>query len=103
MPPPAPNAARWRQNCQRCGSLACKRQKLKAGSFCLVRLACRMRSVRRLNSAVNAILAAGPTIERLMAMGAEPLAGTPQDVVTLVAGDREPWGRVIREGGIKVE
>jgi len=59
--------------------------------------------VLRLNNAVNAILASRATIERLVALGAEPLSGTPQDVVTLVAGDRERWGRVIREGGIKVE
>ena len=59
--------------------------------------------VRRLNSAVNVILASGTTTERLVALGAEPLAGTPQDVVTLVTGDRERWGRVIREGGIRVE
>jgi tripartite-type tricarboxylate transporter receptor subunit TctC len=59
--------------------------------------------VQRLNSAVNNILASGATTERLVALGAEPLAGTPQDVVTLVAADRERWGRVIREGGIRVE
>lgn len=59
--------------------------------------------VQRLNGAVNAILASGTTTERLAALGAETLVGTPQDVVQLVAGDRERWGRVIREGGIKVE
>ena len=59
--------------------------------------------VQRLNQAVNTILASGATIERLIALGAEPLVGTAEDVVTLVAGDRERWGRVIREGGIKVE
>ena len=59
--------------------------------------------VQRLNRAVNAVLASPSTAERLMALGAEPLVGTPQDVVTLVNGDRERWGRVIREAGIRVE
>lgn len=59
--------------------------------------------VQRLNRAVNVVLSSGDTTERLLALGAEPLAGTPQDVVTLIAGDRERWGRVIREGGIRVE
>lgn len=59
--------------------------------------------VRRLNRAVNAILLSPGTIERLTALGAEPLVGTPEDVTTLVGSDRERWGRVIREGGIRVE
>jgi tripartite-type tricarboxylate transporter receptor subunit TctC len=59
--------------------------------------------VRRLNRAVNAVLSSPGTVERLTALGAEPLVGTPQDVTALVSGDRERWGRVIREGGIRVE
>lgn len=59
--------------------------------------------VQRLNRAVNAVLSSPGTVERLTALGAEPLVGGPQDVTALVSGDRERWGRVIREGGIKAE
>lgn len=59
--------------------------------------------VRRLNGAVNKVLAAPATTERLSELGAEPLVGTPQDVTTLVVGDRERWGRVIREANIRPE
>ncbi len=59
--------------------------------------------VRRLNRAVNAVLSSLGTVERLTALGAEPLVVTPQDITALVSGDRERWGRVIREGGIKAE
>jgi len=58
---------------------------------------------RRLNRAVNSVLSSPGTAERLTALGAEPLVGAPQDVTALVSGDRERWGRVIREGGIRVE
>ena len=59
--------------------------------------------VQRLNTAINKVLAAPATAERLAALGAEPLVGPPQDVTTLVANDRERWGKVIREGNIKPE
>ena len=59
--------------------------------------------VQRLNAAVNKVLAAPATAERLATMGAEPLPGPPQDVVTLVSGDRDRWGKVIRDGNIKPE
>ena len=59
--------------------------------------------VKRLNEAVNKVLAAPATAERLATLGAEPLAGPPQDVVTLVTNDRDRWGKVIREGNIKPE
>ncbi len=59
--------------------------------------------VKRLNVAVNKVLAAPATAEKLAALGAEPLGGPPQDVTTLVTGDRDRWGKVIREGNIKPE
>jgi len=59
--------------------------------------------VQRLNTAINKVLAAPATAEKLATLGAEPLIGPPQDVTTLVAGDRERWGKVIREGNIKPE
>ncbi len=58
---------------------------------------------QKLNAAVNKVLAAPAMAERLATMGAEPLIGPPQDVVTLVNGDRDRWGKVIRDGNIKPE
>jgi tripartite-type tricarboxylate transporter receptor subunit TctC len=58
---------------------------------------------QRLNAAVNKVLASPGMAERLATMGAEPLIGPPQDVVTLVNGDRDRWGKVIRDGNIKPE
>jgi tripartite-type tricarboxylate transporter receptor subunit TctC len=57
--------------------------------------------VRRLNEAVNRILVAPATVERLSGLGAEPLVGAPRDVTALVVGNREKWGRVIREANIR--
>ena len=59
--------------------------------------------VQRLNAAVNKVLVAPATAERLATIGAEPLVGPPQDVTALVAKDRERWGKVIRDGNIKPE
>lgn len=59
--------------------------------------------VQRLNTAINKVLGAPATAERLATLGAEPLIGPPQDVTTLVSSDRDRWGKVIREGNIKPE
>jgi tripartite-type tricarboxylate transporter receptor subunit TctC len=59
--------------------------------------------VQRLNAAINKVIASPATAEKLAAMGAEPMAGPPADVTKLVEGDRERWGKVIREGNIKPE
>ena len=45
--------------------------------------------VRRLNTAINKVLAAPATAERLAALGAEPLVGPPQDITTLISNDRQ--------------
>ena len=59
--------------------------------------------VQRLNKAVNKVLAAPATAERLASIGAEPLIGPPQDVTAIVTRDREHWGKVIRDANIKPE
>jgi len=59
--------------------------------------------VQRLNTAINRVLAAPATAERLAALGAESLVGPPQDVTTLICNDRERWGKVIHDGNIKPE
>ena len=59
--------------------------------------------VVRLNREVTAILREPDTRERLVAQGAEPLSGSPDDLRGHLAREIEVWGRVIREANIKVE
>ena len=59
--------------------------------------------VQRLNTAINKVLVAPATAERLAGIGADPLIGPPQDVTAIVSSDRERWGKVIREANIKPE
>lgn len=59
--------------------------------------------VQRLNAAINKVLVAPETASRLKELGAQALIGPPEDVSKLVAGDREHWGKVIRDAGIKPE
>jgi tripartite-type tricarboxylate transporter receptor subunit TctC len=39
----------------------------------------------------------------LLAQGAEPQPGSPEDLRKYLAGEIEKWGKVIREAGIKAE
>ena len=39
--------------------------------------------------------------ERLLAQGATPLSGPPDDLRSLLAREHEVWGKVIRDAGIK--
>jgi tripartite-type tricarboxylate transporter receptor subunit TctC len=41
--------------------------------------------------------------ERLLALGATPIGGTPQEFATLIKEDHEKWGPVIKAAGIKGE
>jgi tripartite-type tricarboxylate transporter receptor subunit TctC len=49
--------------------------------------------LQRLSTAINKVLAAPATAERLAALDAEPLVGPPQDVTTLICNYRERWAR----------
>jgi tripartite-type tricarboxylate transporter receptor subunit TctC len=59
--------------------------------------------VKRLNASVNKVLATPATAEKLAQLGADPLPGAPQAVATIIATDRERWGKVIRDANIKPE
>ncbi len=41
--------------------------------------------------------------ERLGALAAEPVGGTPEELAAFLARESETWGRVIREGNIRAE
>ncbi|RAI54609.1 Bug family tripartite tricarboxylate transporter substrate binding protein [Roseicella frigidaeris] len=57
--------------------------------------------VQRLNQAVTALLAQPATAEKLAALGAVPLPGSPEDAARLIRAEQTKWGAVIREAGIQ--
>jgi tripartite-type tricarboxylate transporter receptor subunit TctC len=59
--------------------------------------------VKRLNTEIVASMKEPETRDRLLAQGAEPLPGTPEDLRKYLAGEIEKWGKVIREAGINAE
>lgn len=59
--------------------------------------------VARLNREIAALMNEPATRDRLLAQGAEPRPGTPEDLRRHLAGEIEKWGKVIREAKIRVE
>jgi tripartite-type tricarboxylate transporter receptor subunit TctC len=59
--------------------------------------------VKRFNAALVAALQSEAVQGKLLAMGVEPTPGTPQQMAAYVGNERERWGKLIRERGIKVD
>ena len=59
--------------------------------------------VGRLNAEVTALLQEPQTRDRLLAQGAEPLPGPPDDLRRHLAREIEIWSKVIRDAGVKAE
>ena len=59
--------------------------------------------IDKLNAALNTIMKEPDMRERLIAQGAEPLGGPPDDVRIYLANEITRWGKVIRDAGIRVE
>jgi tripartite-type tricarboxylate transporter receptor subunit TctC len=57
--------------------------------------------IKQLNAAIAGAMQQPDVRDRLLAQGAEPLSGPPDDLKKLLAREREVWGKVIREAGIK--
>ena len=57
--------------------------------------------VKRLNAEISQAMQQPDVRERLLAQGAEPLSGPPDELKKLLAREREVWGKVIREAGVK--
>lgn len=57
--------------------------------------------IDRLNQAIAAIMQQADVRSRLLAQGAEPLSGPPSELRRLLVREKEVWGRVIREAGVK--
>jgi tripartite-type tricarboxylate transporter receptor subunit TctC len=56
---------------------------------------------KKLNAEISAAMQQPEVRERLLAQGAEPLWGPPDELKKLLAREREVWGKVIREAGVK--
>jgi len=59
--------------------------------------------VARLNKEVNAIIALPDIRERLLAIGMEPMPGTPDDFAARQTSDIAKWKKVVAESGAKVD
>jgi tripartite-type tricarboxylate transporter receptor subunit TctC len=59
--------------------------------------------VRRLNAEVGKALSAPEVKERLLQLGFESAAGSPEDLAKWVRDETAKWSKVIREQGITAE
>lgn len=59
--------------------------------------------VSKLNAEIAGAMRQPEVRTRLLAQGAEPLFGPPEDLRKLLAREREVWGKLIREAGIKAD
>jgi tripartite-type tricarboxylate transporter receptor subunit TctC len=59
--------------------------------------------VSKLNIELSALMKEPDMRDRLLAQGAEPMTGSPDDLRKYLAREIEVWGKVIREAGIKAE
>jgi tripartite-type tricarboxylate transporter receptor subunit TctC len=59
--------------------------------------------VSKLNAEANRILALPDVNARLLALGAEPVAKTPQEFARILHDDEAKWGRIIQEIGAKAD
>ena len=60
-------------------------------------------AVRRLNEAVNRILADPESRKKLIAMGVEPAGGTPQDLARHLDAEIVKWASVVKFSGARID
>jgi len=59
--------------------------------------------VAKLNSEINRIVNAREIREQFLAIGADPVGGTPEQFGAILQKDIERWGKTIKMSGMKVE
>lgn len=60
-------------------------------------------TVAKFSQALDAALTATTVKARLAALGVEPMPGSPEQMATFVRGERERWGRLIRDSNIRLD
>lgn len=60
-------------------------------------------TVAKFSKALQAALDSTAVKARLQALAVEPMPGTPAQMASYARGERERWGRVIRDNGIKLD
>ncbi len=58
--------------------------------------------VQLINAKLNKMIAKPQIVAKFAELGAEPLGGTPERAAAFIKAEREKWGRIIREVGIKI-
>jgi len=56
-----------------------------------------------LNAELNKMIAKPAIVTRFLELGAEPMAGTPEQAAAYIQAEQEKWGKVIRDAGIKAQ
>jgi tripartite-type tricarboxylate transporter receptor subunit TctC len=59
--------------------------------------------VRRLNGEINAIVQAPDVRARLLALGAEPTGGTPEQFAATIRADTARWAKVVADAAIRID
>lgn len=59
--------------------------------------------VQWLNSELNAVLKDSAVSERLVAIGAVPVGGTPAQMADFMKAQAERWAKVVKEGNVKLD
>ena len=59
--------------------------------------------VNSLSKALQTALNSTTVKARLQALGVEPLPGTPAQMASYAKTEREKWGRVIKQVGVKLD
>ena len=57
--------------------------------------------IAKLNAAVNAALKDPEIAKKLIEAGADPAAGTPEQLAEFLKSELERWGKVVKEKNIK--
>ncbi|MEO6320877.1 MAG: tripartite tricarboxylate transporter substrate binding protein [Polaromonas sp.] len=60
-------------------------------------------TIAKLNKALVESLNSTPVKARFMALGVEGMPGTPAQMASYVKGERERWGKLIRDNNIKID
>jgi len=59
--------------------------------------------VKRVNADMRKVLNDPETVKGMLAAGAEPMPGTPEEFGAFLQAELAKWGKVIKERGITVE